>query len=62
MDKLFESIGVIINKVKSEHKKKDWSGILECPICKKKLYVSHAAINGHTRGKCETENCINWIE
>lgn len=37
-------------------------GILECPVCKGRLHYSVAACNGHRRAKCETEDCINFIE
>ena len=40
---------------------KENSGIIECPKCKGKLrYTRHS--NGHVWGKCETENCLSWLQ
>lgn len=36
--------------------------IIECPSCKGRLYLSQSSYNGHVRGRCETENCVSWIE
>lgn len=52
----------LIAKIKKEHKGESWSGVVDCPACKGKLHVGIAAYNGHTRGKCETKDCLNWIE
>lgn len=38
------------------------SGTIECPKCKGVLHFSKAKSNGHTRGKCESENCLSWME
>lgn len=51
-----------ISRLKSEHKGKSWEGIETCPICSGKLHVTHASINGHVWGSCETENCVRWAE
>lgn len=48
--------------VKLEHAGKDWQGVVECPVCKGKLHMTHSAYNGHVWGKCETEDCLSWIE
>lgn len=52
----------IQNKIKEEHKGTDWAGVIDCPVCKGKLHVSHAKCNGHVWGKCETEDCVSWME
>jgi hypothetical protein len=49
-------------KIKREHKGKSWQGVEECPVCKGRLHLSHAAINGHVWGKCETKGCVSWVE
>jgi uncharacterized protein YbaR (Trm112 family) len=36
--------------------------VVECPVCKGKLHLSQSAYNGHVSGKCETANCVSWIE
>lgn len=33
--------------------------VIECPVCKGKLHLSQA---GHVWGKCETPNCVAWME
>lgn len=38
------------------------SGSTECPVCKGKLHFSVASINGHLWGRCETKNCVSWME
>lgn len=52
----------IVKKIKQDHVGEDWKGIVECPICKGKLHLSHASINGHVWGRCETSGCVNWME
>ena len=41
---------------------KDRTGVVECPICKGQLHLSQSAYNGHVWGKCETADCIAWME
>ena len=39
------------------------SGILECPKCKGRLHWTRAiAYNGHVHARCETEDCLAWME
>lgn len=52
----------LIARIKSEHRGKSWSGSVECPECGGALRLTHAAYNGHTSGRCETEGCLSWIE
>ena len=52
----------LIEKVKRENKGKDATGIVECPVCKGRLCWSHAAYNGHVWGRCETKDCLAWME
>lgn len=35
---------------------------INCPRCGCELRASYTASNGHTRGKCSTEGCLEWIE
>ena len=58
----FMLTGPLIQKVKTEHKGENWSGVEECPACKGKLHMSHAKCNGHVHGQCETEDCLSWME
>ena len=52
----------MIGKIKEDHKGHTWSGIVACPACGGKLHLSHAGCNGHVWGKCETKDCVAWIE
>jgi len=61
MDKFLLSLP-IIEKVKKEHKGKDWKGVEECPVCKGRLHMTHAKFNGHVWGQCETKGCLSWME
>lgn len=36
--------------------------VIECPACKGKLHLSQSSYNGHVHGKCETEDCVSWME
>lgn len=40
----------------------DRSEVVECPICKGRLHLSQSAYNGHVHGKCETADCVSWME
>lgn len=61
MDRMM-SAGPLISKVKKEHKGQDWKGVEPCPVCAGTLHLSHSAYNGHVWGRCETENCLAWME
>ena len=37
-------------------------GTMECPKCGGNLNWGIAPSNKHTRGKCETPDCLAWIE
>lgn len=36
--------------------------VIECPACKGRLHLSQASSNGHVWGKCETADCVSWME
>lgn len=38
------------------------SGHITCPKCHKGLLYSISPRNGHMAGKCETPDCLEWIE
>lgn len=38
------------------------SEIVECPFCQGKLQLSQSAYNGHVHGRCDTPNCIHYME
>jgi allantoicase len=62
MEKTMVVWATIIPEIKTEFKGQSWKGVRECPICKGRLHLSHAAFNGHVWGKCETEGCVAWVE
>jgi hypothetical protein len=47
--------------IRKEQRGKNYRGVVECPICKGKLHVSHAS-NGHIHARCETPDCLAWME
>ena len=55
-------VAPLVRRIKKEHKGKSWHGVEECPVCKGRLHLSHAAYNGHVHGHCETEGCVSWME
>lgn len=61
MQKTMQALAVVA-PIRKEHKGKDWNGVLECPNCKGRLHVRHAGCNGHVWAKCETKDCVAWIE
>lgn len=42
--------------------KEDRQGVVECPVCKGNLHLSQSSYNGHVWGKCETPQCVTWME
>lgn len=48
--------------IRTEYKGRNYKGVIECPTCKGKLHVTHAACNGHVNARCETPDCISWME
>ena len=64
-DKAFKKVDEglkAVAHIRKEHNGKNWSGVIECPICKGKLHVSHASLNNHVHAQCETKDCIAWME
>lgn len=37
-------------------------GTMPCPICGKSIQVHRARINGHVAAKCETADCVRFME
>jgi hypothetical protein len=36
--------------------------VITCPACGGRLHLSQSSYNGHVHGKCETQDCVNWME
>lgn len=58
----FMKLTPLLREMKAKHRKTGFSGVVECPVCKGKLSLGVSSYNGHTRGKCETKDCLAWIE
>ena len=51
-----------IKPLRAQHKGKNWSGKIECPVCKGELHVRHSGYNNHVWAQCQTKECVSWIE
>lgn len=51
-----------IASIKQEFKGQNFVGTRQCPVCSKTLSIRHAAYNGHVAVRCETEDCLNFME
>lgn len=53
-----------ISKIKDSMKgvTTDMRGKDECPICEKVIHWSWTPYNNHMSAKCETQDCVNFIE
>lgn len=51
----------LIQQLKEDHPD-GGSGVADCPCCSGKLHWGIAACNGHSHGRCETEDCLSWME
>lgn len=47
---------------RKQHKGKSHAEVVECPACKGRLHLRIAAVNGHVWGRCETADCVSWVE
>lgn len=53
--------GGVIESLKKKYP--DGGGeVVECPDCSGRLHISISGFNGHAHGKCETDNCFNFME
>jgi len=57
----FKDLFAIIVEIKKKPITEN-SGFVKCPCCESIIAWSRAPSNGHTRGKCQTPDCIEWIE
>lgn len=63
MDRAIAVIAKVRPAIVAEHKATGaWSGKLDCPQCSKPLRWSVARVNGHIHARCETEECVAWME
>lgn len=57
IDNVFFEILKRIGKLEKGQRK-----TIECPKCKKRMFVSKSSYNGHLFVNCETANCIMIIQ
>lgn len=41
---------------------RDVAEVVACPACGGRLHLSIARVNGHVHARCETEDCVSWME
>jgi len=51
----------LIGEMQKEFKGRNGQKVVECPECGGRLHLTHAALNGHVWGQCETEGCYSWM-
>lgn len=62
MEQMLKSIPWV-ESIRERCKGKDDRGVDVCPICAGKIHWSCAgAYNGHVHARCETEDCLNFME
>jgi hypothetical protein len=64
IDKAIQNIKIampLISKIKEEYPD-GGIGTKDCPVCGDKFHFSVAACNGHVHGKCETDDCLSFME
>lgn len=58
-------LGVVMTSIlpwREAHKGRSHQEVVDCPACLGRLHLSIAAYNGHVHGKCETPDCVSWME
>lgn len=49
-------------EMRKKYRHTGFGGTVVCPVCEGTLHMTVSSYNGHTSGKCETADCLNWIE
>ena len=62
MEKTFAALKVVGEWRVNPKPASDRAEVIECPVCKGRLHLSQSAYNGHVWGKCETTDCVSWME
>jgi len=55
-------VNPVISKLKEKYAETGGNEIVECPVCKGRLHCSVSSLNGHVHGRCETDDCLCWME
>jgi hypothetical protein len=56
------TVQVAIAPWREKHAGKSLAEVIACPICSGRLHLSISSHNGHVHGRCETPQCISWME
>lgn len=59
---ILRTVMIAIKPWKDKHKNTDFSETIECPVCAGRLHLSIAHYNNHVHGKCETLDCVSWVQ
>ena len=51
-----------VRPLRKQYKGQSANGTVSCPICSGNLDWGISAYNGHMWGRCETLDCVNWME
>lgn len=63
VNRFVKNLTVVRPAIEAQHAETGkWSGVVDCPECTAKIHWSKAQCNGHVHARCETENCISWME
>lgn len=60
-----DRMGIVMRGIRpwrDAHKGKSAQEVVKCPACDGRLHLSIAAYNGHIHGRCETDDCVRWME
>jgi len=52
----------LISELKKEYGETGGKGTRPCPVCGNTLNFTVSSLNGHVHGKCETKDCLSWME
>lgn len=61
----FGKLGKVMMGIKpwrDAHKGKSAAEVVDCPACGGRLHLSISSYNGHVHGRCETADCVSWME
>lgn len=62
LDRRVDKMLTFAAQIRRDHKGQNAKGGSPCPVCGKTLHWTHAATNGLVWGKCETPDCLAWME
>ena len=57
-----KSFKFLLEALKLIKEKKEDNDKIVCPKCQGDLHYSRAKLNGHIWGKCQTQDCLSWMQ